>query len=291
MKVFITGLAGQLGHETAGVLRTRGTPFLGVGSAELDITDRKQVLRLITDCHPDAVIHCAAYTQVDRAEDDVERCMRVNVEGTRNIAEACRAVGAKMLYISTDYVFPGTGETPWETDDPTGPLNVYGKSKLEGELAVKELLDRRFIIRTSWLIGEHGNNFVKTMLRLAEEHRTLRVVEDQIGSPTFTADLAPLLCEMIETEKYGVYHATNEGFCSWAELAEAVFRLAKKDVMVQHVSTEEYGAKALRPKNSRLSKRSLDEGGFDRLPEWEESLARMLNQKKSAGTCLYLRLL
>lgn len=280
MKVLITGLAGQLGHETAGVLRTRGTPFLGVGSAELDITDRKQVLRLITDCHPDAVIHCAAYTQVDRAEDDVERCMRVNVEGTRNIAEACRAVGAKMLYISTDYVFPGTGETPWETDDPTGPLNVYGKSKLEGELAVKELLDRLFIVRTSWLIGEHGNNFVKTMLRLAEEHRTLRVVEDQIGSPTFTADLAPLLCDMIETEKYGVYHATNEGFCSWAELAEAVFRLAKKDVTVQHVSTEEYGAKTLRPKNSRLSKRSLDENGFARLPEWKRSLGTMLTGNK-----------
>lgn len=276
----ITGLAGQLGHETAGVLRTRGTPFLGVGSAELDITGRKQVLRLITDCHPDAVIHCAAYTQVDRAEDDVERCMRVNAEGTRNIAEACRAVGAKMLYISTDYVFPGTGETPWETDDPTGPLNVYGKSKLEGELAVKELLDRLFIVRTSWLIGEHGNNFVKTMLRLSEKHRTLRVVEDQVGSPTFTVDLAPLLCDMIETEKYGVYHATNEGFCSWAELAEAVFRLAKKDVTVQHVSTEEYGAKTLRPKNSRLSKRSLDEGGFARLPEWKRSLGTMLTGNK-----------
>lgn len=280
MKVLITGLAGQLGHETAGVLRTRGTPFLGVGSAELDITGRKQVLRLITDCHPDAVIHCAAYTQVDRAEDDVERCMRVNAEGTRNIAEACRAVGAKMLYISTDYVFPGTGETPWETDDPTGPLNVYGKSKLEGELAVKELLDRLFIVRTSWLIGEHGNNFVKTMLRLSEKHRTLRVVEDQVGSPTFTVDLAPLLCDMIETEKYGVYHATNEGFCSWAELAEAVFRLAKKDVTVQHVSTEEYGAKTLRPKNSRLSKRSLDEGGFARLPEWKRSLGTMLTGNK-----------
>ena len=280
MKVLITGLAGQLGHETAGVLRTRGTPFLGVGSAELDITGRKQVLRLITDCHPDAVIHCAAYTQVDRAEDDVERCMRVNAEGTRNIAEACRAVGAKMLYVSTEYVFPGTGDTLWETDDPTGPLNVYGKSKLEGELAVKELLDRLFIVRTSWLIGEHGNNFVKTMLRLSEKHRTLRVVEDQVGSPTFTVDLAPLLCDMIETEKYGVYHATNEGFCSWAELAEAVFRLAKKDVTVQHVSTEEYGAKTLRPKNSRLSKRSLDEGGFARLPEWKRSLGTMLTGNK-----------
>lgn len=280
MKVLITGLTGQLGHETAGVLRLRGIPFLGVGSAELDITDRKQVLRLITDCHPDAVIHCAAYTQVDRAEDDVERCMRVNVEGTRNIAEACRAVGAKMLYISTDYVFPGTGETPWETDDLTGPLNVYGKSKLEGELTVKELLDRWFIVRTSWLIGEHGNNFVKTMLRLSEHYRTLRVVEDQVGSPTFTVDLAPLLCDMIETEKYGVYHATNEGFCSWAELAEAVFRLAKKDVTVQHVSTEEYGAKTLRPKNSRLSKRSLDEGGFARLPEWKRSLGTMLTGNK-----------
>ena len=204
--------------------------------------------------------------------------MRVNADGTQNVAEACREIGAKLLYVSTDYVFPGTGETPWETDDAAGPLNVYGRGKLAGELAVKELVEKHFIVRTSWVIGEHGNNFVKTMLRLAETHDRLRVVDDQIGSPTFTADLAPLLCDMLFTEKYGVYHATNEGFCSWAELAEVVVRLTGKDIAVHHVSTEDYGAKALRPKNSRLSKASLDAGGFTRLPMWEASLARMLTR-------------
>ena len=277
MKVLITGASGQLGHDVAKTLTTRGVSFLGVSSKELDITDRDAVLRMFSTYRPDAVLHCAAYTKVDLAEDVAERCMRVNAEGTRNIALASREIGAKLLYVSTDYVFPGTGETPWETDDPTGPLNVYGKSKLAGEQAVRELLERYFIVRTSWVIGEHGNNFVKTMLRLAENRDRLRVVDDQIGSPTFTADLAPLLCSMIETEKYGVYHATNEGYCSWAELAEAVFRLAGKSVAVERVSTEAYGAKALRPKNSRLSKASLDAGGFTWLPMWEDALARYLS--------------
>ena len=273
MKVLITGVSGQLGHDAARTLTARGVPFLGVGSRELDITDRAAVLRVFDTYRPDAVLHCAAWTKVDLAEDEPERCMRVNAEGTRNIALACREIGAKLLYVSTDYVFPGTGDKPWETDDATGPLNVYGKSKLAGEAAVKELVEKHFIVRTSWVIGEHGSNFVKTMLRLAETHDRLRVVDDQIGSPTFTADLAPLLCNMIATDKYGVYHATNEGFCSWAELAEAVFRIAGRNVTVHPVSTEAYGAKALRPKNSRLSKRSLDAGGFERLSEWEVSLA------------------
>ncbi len=279
MKVLITGVSGQLGHDAARTLTARGVPFLGVGSRELDITDRDAVLGTVREYHPDAVLHCAAWTKVDLAEDEPERCMRVNAEGTRNIALACREIGAKLLYVSTDYVFPGTGDKPWETDDATGPLNVYGKSKLAGEAAVKELVEKHFIVRTSWVIGEHGNNFVKTMLRLAETHSELRVVDDQIGSPTFTADLAPLLYDMIETEQYGVYHATNEGFCSWAALAEAVFRLAGKDVAVEHVSTEAYGAKALRPKNSRLSKRSLDAGGFARLPAWEASLALFMKER------------
>lgn len=278
MKVLITGVSGQLGHDAAKTLTARGVPFLGVGSKELDVTDRDAVLRMFDTYRPDAVLHCAAWTKVDLAEDEPERCMRVNADGTRNVAEACRKIDAKLLYVSTDYVFPGTGEKPWETDDPTGPLNVYGESKLAGEQAVRELVEKHFIVRTSWVIGEHGSNFVKTMLRLAETHSELRVVGDQIGSPTFTADLAPLLCNMIATDKYGVYHATNEGFCSWAELAEAVFRLSGKDVAVEHVSTEEYGAKALRPKNSRLSKASLDAGGFARLPEWEASLARLLEK-------------
>ena len=278
MKVLITGVSGQLGHDAAKTLTARGVPFLGVGSKELDVSDRDAVLRMFDTYRPDAVLHCAAWTKVDLAEDEPELCMRVNADGTQNVAEACRELGAKLLYVSTDYVFPGTGETPWETDDATGPLNVYGKSKLAGEDAVRKLVEKHFIVRTSWVIGEHGNNFVKTMLRLAENHDRLRVVNDQIGSPTFTADLAPLLCRMLETEKYGVYHATNEGFCSWAELAEAVFRLSGKEVAVEHVSTEEYGAKALRPKNSRLSKMSLDEKGFKRLPGWETSLERFLKE-------------
>ncbi len=276
MKVLITGVSGQLGYDAANVMRERGIDFRGVSSKELDIIDRDAVLCALSEYRPDAVLHCAAYTKVDRAEDEANLCMRVNAEGTRNIALACRECGAKMVYISTDYVFPGTGCTPWETDDPTGPLNQYGRSKLAGEQAVRELLERYFIVRTSWVIGAHGNNFVKTMLRLAETHDRLRVVDDQIGSPTFTADLAPLLCGMVESEKYGVYHATNEGFCSWAELAEAVFRLRGKAVAVEYVSTEEYGAKAQRPKNSRLSKRSLDENDFARLPDWDTSLAQYL---------------
>lgn len=278
MKVLITGVSGQLGFDAAKALTAKGLPFLGVGSKELDVTDRDAVLGTVREYHPDAVLHCAAYTKVDLAEDEPELCMRVNADGAQNVAEACREIGAKLLYVSTDYIFPGTGDKPWETDDATGPLNVYGKSKLAGEAVVKELVEKHFIVRTSWVIGEHGNNFVKTMLRLAETHSELRVVGDQIGSPTFTADLAPVLCNMIATDKYGVYHATNEGFCSWAELAEAVFRISGKNVTVHPVSTEEYGAKALRPKNSRLSKASLDARGFARLPEWEASLARLLEK-------------
>ena len=279
MRVLITGVSGQLGHDAAKVLADRGVEYLGVSSKELDITDREAVLSALRGWRPDAVLHCAAYTKVDLAEDEAERCMRVNRDGTRNIAEASRELGAKLLYVSTDDVFPGTGDRPWETDDATGPLNVYGRSKLAGEEAVRELSDRHFIVRTSWVVGEHGSNFIKTMLRLGETHDRLRVVDDQIGSPTFTFDLAPLLCGMLETEKYGVYHATNEGCCSWAELAEAVFRLSGKHVAVERISTEEYAAKALRPKNSRLSKRSLDEGGFKRLPGWESSLKTILDKR------------
>lgn len=280
MKILVTGATGQLGHDVCRVLLKRGIEHIGVSSADFDITSKETTRAFLENYRPDAVIHCAAYTKVDLAEDEPECCMRVNAEGTRNVALACREFGSKLLYISTDYVFPGTGDKPWETDDPTRPLNVYGRSKLAGEQAVRELLERYFIVRTSWDIGEHGNNFVKTMLRLAETHDCLRVVGDQIGSPTFTADLAPLLCDMIATEQYGVYHATNEGFCSWAELAEAVFRLSGKEVAVEHVSTEEYGAKALRPKNSRLSKMSLDEKGFKRLPGWETSLEILLRKDK-----------
>lgn len=273
MKVFITGVSGQLGHDVAEVLAARGIEYMGVSSKELDICDKDAVFAVIGDYKPDAVIHCAAYTKVDLAESEPEKCWSVNVDGTRNIAEACRKLGAKMVYISTDYVFPGEGDRPYEVDDPTRPLNTYGRTKLAGELAVQSMTDKYFIVRTSWVIGVNGSNFVKTMLRLAETHDELSVVCDQVGSPTFISDLAPLLCDMIMTEKYGVYHATNEGTCSWAELAEELFRLAEKNVRVKHVTTEKYGAKAWRPKNSRLSKEKLSENGFDKLPEWDVALA------------------
>lgn len=278
MKVFVTGASGQLGFDVCLELERRGIEHKGVSSKELDIRDDMAVQRMLEEYRPDAVIHCAAYTQVDRAEDEPEQCFAVNALGTRNIAQACGAVGAKLLYISTDYVFPGTGQRPYEPEDETGPLSVYGKSKLEGEKAVKELLDRFFIVRISWAFGVNGGNFIRTMLRFSETHDTVRVVGDQVGSPTYTADLALLLCDMIQTEKYGIYHATNEGFCSWAELAEAVFSAAGKGTKVQRVTTEEYGAKAPRPHNSRLSKTRLTERGFSLLPPWQDAVARYLIQ-------------
>jgi dTDP-4-dehydrorhamnose reductase len=278
MKVLITGVSGQLGYDAAKLLQKQKIDFLGVSSKELDITDRDAVLRVFDTYHPDAVLHCAAWTKVDLAEDEPERCMRVNADGTRNVAEACRKIDAKLLYVSTDYVFPGTGEKPWETDDPTGPLNVYGKSKLAGEAAVMELVEKHFIVRTSWVIGEHGSNFVKTMLRLAENHDSLRVVDDQIGSPTFTADLAPLLCGMIVTDKYGCYHVTNEGgYISWYDFACEIFRQAGMSTKVIPVTTAEYGlSKAVRPYNSRLDKSKLSENGFERLPDWKDTLEQYL---------------
>lgn len=278
MKVLVTGASGQLGFDVCRELRQRGIEHRGLSSKELDIRDGAAVQRMLEEYRPDAVIHCAAYTQVDRAEEEPEQCFAVNALGTRNIARACAAVGAKLLYISTDYVFPGTGERPYEPEDETGPLGIYGKSKLEGEHAVRELLDRFFIVRISWAFGINGGNFIRTMLRLSETVDTVRVVDDQVGSPTYTADLAPLLCDMIQTEKYGIYHASNEGFCSWAELAEAVFAAAGRQTKVQRVTTAEYGAKAPRPHNSRLSKTKLPERGFCPLPWWQDGLKRFLEE-------------
>ena len=247
-------------------------------SKEMDITDCGAVLRYMEDTRPDAVIHCAAYTKVDLAEDEPEKCWAVNADGTRNIAEACRKLGSRMLYISTDYVFPGRGDRFYEPTDPVRPENVYGRSKLAGELAVQSMLKNYFIVRISWVFGKNGNNFVKTMLRLAETRSELNVVCDQIGSPTYTADLAPLLCDMIVTEKYGTYHATNEGICSWADFAEAIFELAGKKVKVNHISTNEYPTRAVRPLNSRMSKNKLEQMGFSRLPHWKDALERYLKE-------------
>ena len=283
MRVLLTGASGQLGHDAAAELTRRHIPFLGVTSREMDLTREDQVQAVLADYRPDAVLHCAAYTAVDRAEEEPERCMAVNALGTRCLARGCAALGAKFLYVSTDYVFSGEGTVPYEVTDPTGPLNVYGRSKLAGEDSVRELVERHFIVRTSWLMGHRGNNFIKTMLRLAESHRELRVVDDQIGSPTFTADLAPLLVDMLLSDRYGVYHAANEGFCSWAELAEETFRLAGRDTAVRRVTTEEYGARALRPKNSRLSQASLRAAGFGPLPPWQESLKVFLRDLGQGG--------
>lgn len=278
MKVLVTGAGGQLGYDVCRELQRRNVPFLGVTSRTMDITDRKAVLRHMKEFLPDAVIHCAAYTAVDRAETEPERAFEVNEAGTRHVAAACREVGAKLLYLSTDYVFSGAGERFYEVNDSTGPLNVYGHSKLAGEQAVRELMEKFFIVRISWVFGKKGKNFVKTMLRLSEDRSEINVVCDQMGSPTYTADLAPLLCDMVETEKYGVYHATNEGVCSWAELAEEIFRLTGKATRIIPIATVEYGAATPRPMNSRLSKGSLDTFGFARLPDWRDALKRVLSE-------------
>lgn len=278
MKILVTGVGGQLGYDVCKVLDARGIANQGVDIADFDITDAQATMQYITAYAPDAVIHCSAYTAVDKAEEEPDKARAVNADGPRNIAAACQKTGAKMLYLSTDYVFPGTGEHFYETDAPTGPLGLYGQTKLEGEKAVQALLSRYFIVRISWVFGKNGHNFIKTMLRLAETHDEVRVVCDQLGSPTYTADLAPLLCDMAATEKYGVYHATNEGVCSWAEFAEAIFRLAGKTTQVTPIPTSAYPAKAARPLNSRLSKKSLDRAGFPRLPAWQDALKRYLQE-------------
>lgn len=278
MRILVTGASGQLGYDVERELERRGIEHLGTSSRELDITDRAAVEHLMQSYRPDAVIHCAAYTKVDLAEDEPERCWAVNADGTRNMAAACRKTGAKLLYISTDYVFPGAGERSYETGDPTGPVNTYGRSKLAGELAVQSLLETYFIVRISWVFGKNGNNFVKTMLRLAETRTELSVVCDQIGSPTYTADLAPLLCDMVQTERYGVYHATNEGTCAWSEFAEAIFELAGRQVVVHPIPTSAYPTRAARPLNSRMSKECLHSNGFQELPEWKNALARYLKE-------------
>ena len=286
MKVFVTGAGGQLGHDLVEELTRRGHAAVGSdlsGAYALDITDAAAVNAMLTQVQPDAVIHCAAWTAVDAAEDDENRAkvQAINGEGTRHIAAACKALGCKMLYISTDYVFDGQGEAPWQPDCRAyAPLNVYGQSKLAGEMAVAALLRDFFVVRIAWVFGRNGNNFVKTMLRLSENHDTLRVVNDQIGTPTYTPDLSRLLADMIETDKYGYYHATNEGgYISWYDFACEIFRQAGKNVNVIPVTTAEYGlSKAARPMNSRLDKSKLTQNGFTPLPDWRDALSRYLQE-------------
>ena len=301
MKIFVTGVNGQLGHDVMNDLAARnhigigsdlkeaysgvadGSPVTSMPYISLDITDEEAVNRILTVVHPDAVIHCAAWTAVDAAEDEDKQALvlAVNGTGTKNIACACKRLHCKMMYISTDYVFSGQGIEPWEADcRDFAPLNVYGRSKLEGELAVAEALSDYFIVRTAWAFGKNGNNFIKTMLNIGKKYPELRVVDDQVGTPTYTLDLARLLVDMIETDKYGYYHATNEGgFISWYDFACEIFRQAGYHVKVVPVSTAEYGlSKAARPANSRLDKSKLAENGFMPLPTWQDALARYLKE-------------
>nr|WP_320148057.1 dTDP-4-dehydrorhamnose reductase [uncultured Anaeromusa sp.] len=278
MKVLVTGAGGQLGYDVVKQLQARLIECKGVDLTDFDITNAQATGAYIKEYRPDVVIHCSAYTAVDKAEEEPEKCWDVNVEGTENIAKVCRDIDAKMIYISTDYVFPGTGEHFHEVDDETGPLSIYGKTKLAGEEAVQKWLQKYYIVRISWIFGKNGNNFVETMLRLGREREELSVVCDQIGSPTYTADLAPLLCDMAASDKYGIYHATNEGICSWAEFAEEIFKLAGMKTRVKPITTAEYPTKAKRPFNSRLSKKCLDESNLSRLPIWQDALQRYLKE-------------
>ena len=276
MKILVTGASGQLGYDLVKELKNRNHEVIGVSSKDLDITDCEAVYKMLDELKPDAVMHCAAYTAVDNAEEDKVRCDAVNHIGTENIACACEKIGAKMLYLSTDYVFSGDGERPWEPDDAVNPLNTYGLTKHLGEEAVREHVKNHFIVRISWVFGINGKNFVKTMLRLGAEREQLTVVCDQIGSPTYTPDLSHLLADMIVTDRYGTYHATNEGLCSWYEFACTIMKKAGLKTKVLPVTSEEYPAKAKRPFNSRMSKEKLSENGFMRLPHWENALERYL---------------
>lgn len=277
MKVFVTGVKGQLGYDVVNELEKRGHTAVGVDIDELDITDAAAVEAMLTEVKPDAVIHCAAWTAVDAAEDNIEKCRLVNAGGTENIAKVCKALDCKMMYISTDYIFDGEGTRPWEPDDPvTTPLNVYGLTKYEGEEAVRKNVEKFFIVRIAWVFGK-GKNFIKTMINLGKTHDHLTVVNDQVGTPTYTYDLARLLVDMIETEKYGNYHATNEGgYITWYDFACEIFRQAGIEVDVAPVSSDQYPAKAKRPSNSRMSKQKLVDNGFELMPTWQDALARYL---------------
>lgn len=284
IKILVTGVNGQLGYDCVRELNKRGyVNVKGIDIADLDITDREAVISYITSYNPDVVMHNAAFTQVDKAEQMRDKVYEVNALGPKYIAEACKMMDAKMIYISTDYVFEGTGNIAYEVDSPKKGLSVYGSTKSKGEDFVTSILDKYFIVRISWVFGINGNNFVKTMLKLANMGKTeLNVVCDQIGSVTYTADLAVLLCDMIETDKYGIYHATNEGYISWAQFATEIFKQANKNVTVNFVTTEEYKrlvpAQADRPLNSRMSKKSLTDAGFNLLPDWKDALCRYLKE-------------
>lgn len=276
MRFLVTGVKGQLGHDVMEELALRGHEGEGVDVEEMDITDEVAVDRVIRQAKADGVIHCAAYTAVDKAEDEPEICTKVNAQGTENIAKVCKELDLPMMYISTDYVFGGEGERPWEPQDPCDPLNVYGQSKYLGELAVQKYLKRYYIVRIAWVFGVSGSNFIKAMLNKAKTTQKVSVVSDQVGSPTYTRDLAVLLVDMMETDRYGIYHATNEGICNWYEFAKEIFIQAGIPMEVTAITADEYPAKAKRPHNSRMDKGKLDAEGFRRLPSWQDALKRYL---------------
>ena len=283
-KILVTGYAGQLGYDCVRELKKRGyNNVSGIDIKDLDLTDEAKVISYITEFNPDVIMHNAAWTAVDKAEQEPEKVKMINTMAPKYIAEAAKIVGAKMVYISTDYVFDGLGDKPFEIDSPRTGLSGYGKTKSAGEDMVRNTIDNYFIVRISWVFGINGNNFVKTMLKLAAMGKTeLNVVDDQIGSVTYSVDLAKRVCDLIETEKYGIYHITNEGFISWYEFAKEIFRLIKSDIKVNPISTEDYLKRLLnqakRPLNSRLSKKSLDDNGFNRLPDWKDALNRYLKE-------------
>lgn len=279
MRVLVTGANGQLGSDIILELEKRKIDYIASDISNLDITINEMVEDFFNINGPTHVIHCAAYTAVDKAEDEENICRKINVHGTENLVNICKKLNIPLMYFSTDYIFGGDGDKPYKIDDPANPLGVYAKTKYEGELKVAEL-DKFFILRISWVFGKNGNNFINTMLRLSEERDELKVVNDQIGSPTYTKDLAVLACDMINTEKYGIYHATNEGYVSWFDFAKKIFELTGKKTKVLPISSEDYNSKAKRPKNSRLDKSKLVEMGFNLLPTWEDALIRYLKEKK-----------
>lgn len=278
MKVLVTGVTGQLGYDVVQELKKRNIDYLGVGSKDMNLVCLDKIKQVVIDYQPDAIIHCAAYTAVDKAEDEYGLAMDINAKGTLALAKVAKSIDAKLLYISTDYVFNGEGEFPFSTTAEKKPLNTYGLSKLCGEQALQMVLEKHFIVRISWVFGKNGNNFIKTMLRLGQSKDTLSVVADQWGSPTYTADLAPLLCDMILSDKYGVYHATNEGVTNWADLATYIMKVANISCNINPISSIEYPTKAIRPHNSRLDKSSLDINGFHRLPDWKDAVDRYIQE-------------
>lgn len=277
MKVLVTGVKGQLGYDVVNELEKRGHTAIGVDIDEMDITDKKSVDSVIFEAKPDAVIHCAAWTAVDLAESNVDKCRLVNAVGTQNITDACKVLDCKLIYISTDYVFDGEGERPWEPDDKRNPLNVYGQTKYEGELAVEQY-EKSYIVRIAWVFGKNGKNFIKTVLNLAKTHDTLNFINDQIGTPTYTYDLARLLVDMVQTDKYGKYHATNEGgFISWYDFVLEILKQAGIDgKTVNPVTSDQFKTDAKRPHNSRMNKEKLAENGFEPLPDWKDAVRRYL---------------